>query len=122
MIHDNLFPQYLLQSLLIIVPIKIFGLVNKSFSQYILCNIKEQVITTLCAPHHLITAPILNNHYYKIAKEKSSFTFPTILLKRLSDFKEFLTLLQACNAVVWSLPPKCIPMVDSDKPRSSLQR
>ena len=58
--------------MLIIVPIKIFGLVNKSFSQYILCNIKEQVITTLCAPHHLITAPILNNHYYKIAKEKSN--------------------------------------------------
>ena len=79
-------------------------------------------MTIMCAPHHLIIAYTLNNHYYKIAKEKSSFTFPTIRLKRLSDFNEFLTFLQACKAVVWSLPPKCMPIVESDRPRSSLQR
>ena len=67
-------------------------------------------------------ALILKNHYHKIAKEKSSFTLPTIRLNLLSDFKEFLTLLQACKAVVWSRPPKCMPMVDKDSPRSSLQR
>ena len=76
----------------------------------------------MCVLHHLIITLILMNRYYKIAKEKSSFTFPTILLNRLSDFKAFLILLQACSAVVWSLPPKCIPIVDKDKPRSSLQR